>query len=62
MKYLVLSSVLAIALGIWVRHNDVVHKKNTNVNTKKLSLAQVIYSLCFAYPFCAFYVWLENLL
>ncbi len=62
MTLLVISSLLSFALGAWIRHLDIVKKKNTEIDKKKLTPFQIIYSVCFAYPFCAFYLWLENIL
>ncbi|WP_413557992.1 hypothetical protein [Bdellovibrio sp. HCB209] len=62
MIFVVISSVVAILIGVWVRHVDVDKKKNTTVDRRKLTPLQIVYSACFAYPFCAIYVWLENLL
>ncbi|WP_413293132.1 hypothetical protein ACLSU7_17230 [Bdellovibrio sp. HCB185ZH] len=50
MTFLVISSIVSVSFGIGVRWYD-----------KKLTPLQIVYSACFAYPFCAFYLWLDNL-
>jgi hypothetical protein len=62
MTFLVISSLAIFAVGAWVRHIDVVKKKNAQIDRRKLTPLQIIYSVCFAYPFCVFYLWLENIL
>lgn len=61
MTFLVISSIVSVSFGIGVRWYDIKKRHHTHVDKKKLTPLQIIYSACFAYPFCAFYLWLDNL-
>ncbi|QLY24475.1 hypothetical protein [Bdellovibrio sp. KM01] len=61
MTFLVISSIASVSLGIVARWYDTKKKLHTHIDKKKLTPLQILYSACFAYPFCAFYLWLDNL-
>ncbi|MBO9668834.1 MAG: hypothetical protein J7501_18695 [Bdellovibrio sp.] len=61
LSLLVLTSLGALIAGTVLRYWDVKIRKQTSVNKDNLSWRQILYSLCFAYPFCAAYVYLENM-
>lgn len=61
MTFLVISSIVSVSIGAWARWFDIQKKHHTQIDKKKLTPLQMLYSACFAYPFCAFYLWLDNL-